>query len=263
MYKRIAILAVIAIISTVFWTSVSLWVNDFSWSLRPLGAWILPAVLLVVLASVISIAFVVIKERLYQILIPIIVGLLFLAVFGIRSLYPITVAILITVHLIAISRIRQEVHNQISFKVHKVVRRGMTMIILPILVMTSFAYYLTPTVQETGQGKSVPPSIVNAIESTTQKVISLNFFEIPASLRDAAEGEIMQQVKNQIYTFFSPYMRFFPPLLAFGLFIMLQGLSIVFILLATLLASGLFLVLRLVGFVRFGGKDVKEQVLEI
>ena len=74
-------------------------------------------------------------------------------------------------------------------------------------------------------------------------------------------NEITSNVFQQLNSFLKPYFRYAPPLLAFGLFLILWGLSWFFVWLSVLVGMGIFWILKKTGIVRIEEKDVKAEVL--
>jgi len=76
-------------------------------------------------------------------------------------------------------------------------------------------------------------------------------------------SEVTSRTFQQINNLLKPYFQYAPPLLAFGLFLVLWGLSWIFVWLSVLVGMGMFWVLKKTGMVRIEERDVKAEILEI
>lgn len=68
--------------------------------------------------------------------------------------------------------------------------------------------------------------------------------------REQVESQTVSQVLEQFTVFLGPYIQYLPPILAFGLFLILQGLSFIFVWLAVLISVLLFWTMKKSGFIR-------------
>src|SRR3989344_1720239 len=76
-------------------------------------------------------------------------------------------------------------------------------------------------------------------------------------------SQIAGETFREINTFLKPYFQFAPPLLAFGLFLVLWGLSWFFIWLSVLVGMLIFWILKKTKMVIIKEKDVKAEMLVI
>ena len=62
---------------------------------------------------------------------------------------------------------------------------------------------------------------------------------------------------------FSPYLHYAPPVLAFVLFLILYGLSWIFLWLSMLICIGVIAALRMMKFITIEERDVKAEVMVV
>jgi len=143
-------------------------------------------------------------------------------------------------------------------------RRGLPHIILPILIMISFGYFFSPKVQLQAANKELPPTVKQVIEKTVVNFLGDDVKkELSPEEQERALTQLVNQVTNQFVSFIGPYFRFMPPILAFGLFLILQSLSIIFIWISIAFSILLFWIFKLTGLVKIKIVTREAEELEI
>jgi hypothetical protein len=189
------------------------------------------------------------------------VGLSFVSIFGFSKLFLSATGVLLVFHWIGIQKIQGEIGGRLTVDIRAIVSRGLLWLMLPLLIMLSFVYYTNPDVQESAVRNQLPPSITKPVADAAQRVVEYQLGELSTAQRNQVIQEITQRVLGQLNSFARPYFKYFPPILAFGLFLVLQGLSFVFLPMACYVAWGMFKFMLKVGFVRIEVKDVKAESL--
>ena len=246
-----------------FWFVSERWLRNPVWSLADIDPWLMPLAGLVVLAASLGIAFMLIPEYWVKIVASALSALPFIVIFGLEPIYLGAACILVALHIKAIESVGDEVKSRITVRAKHIVRRGMSMIILPHMLLISFAYYQTPAVKNAGKDLKLPAAITQAIEGTTRTFLGPELEKLPAAERKKVEGQIINQAVHQITELAKPYLHYMPPLLAFGLFLALQGLSPIFFELGSWLGLLMFLLLKKTGFIMTEEKQVKAEIIKL
>ena len=262
MYKKLSILGIILVFAVVFWISADKWINN-SGKFDNVGNWLIPLVSLVILSSCISLAFLIIDERRLKDLIFLIVGAPAVVIFGFTQYFPGALAITFLFHSIAIKRVKTELEQRTKINIGIIIKQALPMIILPIFIVISFAYYLSPLVQQSVNEKGLPSSFRSLLTKSVDTVVNTQLADLPAKDKEQAKNEVMNKITSWALNYIAPYSQFIPPVLAFGLFLVLIGFKFIFVWLGTWLAMLFFLILKKTGFVTIIEKDVKAQAIVI
>lgn len=261
MSKKFIIFTIIFLLSIVFWAAVKAWVEGpvkfADWQ-----AWSWPLTCLIVLAAVTVVALLLIREVLWRVVISVLIGLAFLLVFNFNALYPGTFSALILLHLLAARNVHRESDQRTVINMGRILRHGLPWVITPLLIMISFAYYLDPSVQAGARAGQLPPTVRQTIAKTVDAFLGSELAELPPAQRQQTKNQIMTETERQLTNLAKPYFQYLPPVLAFGLFLILQGLSFVFVWPAVWLGMGLFQMLRRFNFVKIAAKQVEVQTVE-
>lgn len=261
MSKKLIIFAIIFLLAIVFWTAVKPWVEGevkfADWQI-----WWWPLMTLLVLAATSALAFLLIREVLWRVVVSLLIGLAFLLVFDFNVLYPGTFTVLILLQLMAARNIHQEVDQRTKINPERIFRHGLPWVIMPLLIMISFAYYLDPKVQASAQSNQLPPTVREVIAKTVDTFLGGELQKVPAAQRQQTKNQIIIETERQFTNLAKPYFRYLPPILAFGIFLILQGLSFVFTWLAVLIGMGMFWVLRRFKVVKITNKQVEAEAIE-
>lgn len=249
MSKKLFILLVVFVLAILFWMSAKTWLaSTETFSLSPRDLW--PVVTLVILAACVGLAFLLISESWLRNLIFILVALPAVVIFGVTRYLPGVLALTFIFHVMAIRRIKDEVKQRIKINIRAAMRKALPLIIIPILMVISFAYYLDPVVQATASKKELPSNFRDIITATVDIFLGNQIINFPSSEIGPARKQIIDQVMGQFTDFISPFAQYFPPFLAFGLFLVLVGFNLIFVWLGTWLAVLIFEILKIIKFVK-------------
>lgn len=262
MAKIISIIAVVTLVSLAFWITAEPWVGgDVKFALVQL--WIWPAALLTVLAAVAGLAYMLLPDFRWRWSVSWIMAGGFLAVFGVSWYHVLATLFVLLITLYAIQTIQRELTDRAKVHIYVILRRGMNAIILPLLLALSFAYYQSPALQRRLEERTVPVTYHQVIDVTLETFLRSE----KANLSEAEQEEVKNQVANQLfeqfYAFTDRYAVFLPPILAFGLFLILWGLSFVFVYVSVGLGMLLFWLLRTTKFLRIEEKQIMAQVIKL
>lgn len=260
MSKQISIISVTTALAIVFWVLAKPWVESLT-KFSEIDLWIPPLAVLVLLASVVSLALVILPKRRLMLLLSGLTGLTYLIIFGFHWLNLIGFGLVVAFHAIAIHHVSTEINSRIKLDINRIVRHGIGYVLLPILIALSFGYYLSPSIQEKASQTTIPPTFAQVAGKT------LDAFLINEEGSSAAKQVAKNAALERMYALYDrqiqPYRKYLPPVLAFGLFIVLWGLSVILIPLSVWTAHGIFAILRRAGFVKVEEVEVKAERLQI
>jgi hypothetical protein len=129
--------------------------------------------------------------------------------------------------------------------------------------MLSLGFYLLPANQMIGPAQ-VSEGIQGHIEGVYDNpVVRDQLNQLPPALRAQVKTDLANSVESYVQRFLGPLGRLLPPLLAFGLFLVLWSVLFIYRELAIWCGALLFWILTTTGFVRVVEKDVKAQALEL
>lgn len=153
--------------------------------------------------------------------------------------------------------IQSEIQNRLKFDLHSVLHSGLGRFITSILILISFAYFLNSGVREAAERRELPGPVRQTVQTVVGSYIGENLERQNPSLRAEATEKILSEVTN----FLKPYFVFIPPVLAFGLFLILQGLSFIFVWLGILVAMLIFWVLKILKLVTMKKETREVEVI--
>lgn len=239
------ILVVLTIASAFFfWSVVKPWLADpFNW--RNISGWLWPAVGLLVFLTLSGLVLLLVEERRWQWLALMVPLGLFVLRFGWAQLVGVGILIALLLQLSALRGVHQKKNNHLRFHLTSTLRSGIYRLITAILILLSFAYFLTPAIQTSAQNKELPPGISRTIQGILNSYLS----EKPELQNPQLRAQVTREATNQLNTFLRPYYRFLPPLLAFSFYLILQGISFLLVWVTLLLSWLVWSVLKLLKIV--------------
>lgn len=248
MYKYFTALIIIALVGLAFWFNLNSWLKDpfgFSDSSFKINNFLFIVLwLFISIISLFSLSFLLFKQVWQKLSFMTVIFGMFLVVFGYDKLYLAGLAIAFLVLYPTIGRFKTEVEEHLKINIWHIMQRAIPGVVTSFLILVSFAYFLTPSIQSAGRKSELPP--------TFQKIVHLvvtNFGggkgNIDPNILKATEKEVIRQFNNIL----SPYYKFLPPILAFGLFLLLQGFSFLFVWLGALFSVLLFWIFKKNGIV--------------
>jgi ABC-type multidrug transport system fused ATPase/permease subunit len=215
----------------------------------------------VILTSVISLALPLFKKRRWALASSGIIGVVFFSFFG--WTYINLVGVLIAMSLFEYARFAgvEEIDQRTKINSRMIVRRGATGVVLAFFVLVSFAAYQSPVARGIAKAEQLPSASQQLMRSVVDSVIGN---QIPAGQeKESVISRVTNETIQQFNNILKPYFQYAPPLLAFGLFLILWGLSWIFVWLSVLVGMGIFWLLKKTSFMRIGKRNVEAEVLEI
>ena len=252
------ILGVTALTSYVFWFFAEPWLDSLT-EFREVRLWLLPLVFFILLAAVLALSFMLLPQKRLKLAASALVAGTYIAVFGFHYLYLMSGLLIVLFHVFAIRNIHLEIEERLKIHAGLIMKRGVTFLAIPIFIALSFAYFLTPGIQTRAERVGEEPTLKSIVSNSISTFLSAD----TEASRELVQEEVRQYAIERAYDTFTrildPYRAYFPPLLAFGLFLLLWGVG--FILYPLILWTGMaiYWVLLNAGFVRIEEVDVKAQ----
>ena len=253
--KRIILALIVAVLPFVFWFKIQSWIND-PLRFQEQSIWLWPLALFIVFNAFLCLSFLLLSKGLKFVVI-LSNFLAFLLFSGFNEILLLGVAISFLFQLVSMSVISKESKNRLQFKFYSALKPGLSRLVTSLLILISFVYFLSSGVQASVRKKELPPSIQKTIQVIVGNYVGENL-EIQ---NPRLKAETSSQVLGQINEFLQPYFKFLPPILAFALFIILQGLSFIFVWLSLLLAFIIFAVFKKTGLIRIDKKPQEAEVI--
>lgn len=256
MLKQIILLVVTTVAALVFWL-VTKPLIEGPLNFQAVETWLWPLVLLCLLGGLLALSFLLLDKRATWLA----MGLnlvIFAILFNPREI--ITwggVAIALFFQLYARKVIQGEKNNHLRVNLKLTVDPGLRRLITSILILVSFGYFLSSGVQAAAQNKELPGAVRKTVQVVVGSYVGENLETQSPSLRAQATETVLSQITN----FLDPYFIFLPPILAFSLFLILQGLSAVFIWLAVAMTLFLFWLLKILRVVKIEKASKEADVI--
>lgn len=258
--KKLALIAVTTLAGFVFWLFIRSWLNS-QMTFTDYSAWLKPGIVLLFLASGISLVFLLINDKRWQMAASGLVGLMYLLVFGFSNLNIIAIIVLMLFHIHAAQTIQEDLGQRTKIALWPIMTRGMWSVIIPLMIMTSFVYYANPRIQASAHTKELPPNIQKIVQFVTNV-----FVERQAQLSPEQKSHVQSQVAGeatrQITLLFRPYFKYLPPILAFGFFLLLQSISFIFVWISIVVAIGAFWLFKKAGIVTIKERQIMAETIE-
>ncbi|MBI4160628.1 MAG: hypothetical protein HY506_01860 [Candidatus Yanofskybacteria bacterium] len=258
--KSALLLCLVAASSVSFWFSVEPWIkNPFQFS--HINTWLKPLISLGLFSALIGLSFLIIRNGLIKFAVSIIAGLPFLFVFDFNQFYLIAFALIVLLHSSAAKDISKQATERIKIDIREIMGHGLPSVITPILLLISFAFFFSPEVQKSASQQELPPTAKQVMSRVIGGFLGGEIEQLPPQEQKVTEELIVDKVFDQFNQVLSPYFKFLPPVLAFGLFLILQGLRFIFVWTGAAMAVILFWALRKTGFIKT--KILQKEAEEI
>lgn len=216
----------------------------------------------VVLVTVISLALAIFRKKRWELATSGIVGIIFLLLFGFTYINLIGVAIVVSLFEYARHAGVEEIDQRTKINSWMIVRRSAPGVVLAFFVLISFAAYQSPVAKGIAEAEQLPSASGQLMRSIIASVIGSQI-EARGQEKENVINEVERQTFQELNNLLKPYFRYAPPLLAFGLFLILWGLSWIFVWLSMFMGMGIFWILKKIGFIKIEERDVKSEVLVI
>lgn len=216
----------------------------------------------VLLISFMVLGYALFQRKIWSMSVSGVVGLLFLDHFGFTRLNLVGLGLFILLNLYAQANAVSEITQRNKVNIRRTLNAGLFPVALAFFLIISFAAYQNPGVQNLKYANKLPLQsevfFKNIIEKTTG-----SYTEGSPSEKQGIINQVSNQTIRSLNDFLQPYFKFAPPLVAFGLFLILWGLSWIFVWLGVLVGMLIFWVLKKTNVVRIEEHDTKAEVLVV
>src|SRR3989344_1937237 len=262
MYKKIGILAVVAVSSFWFWVVIKAWLaSDIKFALVSVWAW--PLAIFVITSAIVAVAYLLLPNFYVAWLGSWIIALMMLAVLGLTRLNAVAALIIIALSAYSVTLERIEARDRTKLHTFLIFRRGLSWVVLPLLIAISFAYYQSPEILKRAQEGMISPTVEDVVSVTTQAFLKSQ----GENLTPAQQAEVQKQITHRTLEEFSilgeRYAAYLPPVLAFGFFLVLWGLAFIFIYLSVFLSMLIFWILRKIDFIKIEIQQVPSEFIKL
>ncbi len=188
-----------------------------------------------------------------------IVGGLFMIQFGFTWLNLTAVAIFLALNYESYKRVGNEVSQRIKVNIAEILKKGLMPIVIGIFIMISFAAYQSSLADQLKSDAKLPSQTYQFFQKIAGTVGGSQLDDASPRERQSIINQVATEAYQQANKALKPYFRYAPPALAFGLFLILWGLSWLFVSVAMLVGMFLFWLLKKTGTVQIQERDVKAE----
>lgn len=215
----------------------------------------------VLLTAVIVMGYIMFRQRRWAGSITAILGVLFLIAFGWNWLNFIAVGIVLGFNFWSATRVRREINERRVLNIQDAFYHGLMPVVLGLFVMISFAAYQSPLAGQIKSARQLPSQTQTLFQKIVNNTIGQKIQATTPGQRQMILNEIASQTFQEFNSFLKPYFQYAPTVLAFGLFLILWGLSFIFVWLGILAGLVMYWILKKSGVIRTENIDVKSEVL--
>lgn len=252
---------IVGAMAGVFWFLAKSWVAD-PLNFSSYGIWLGPLISLLVLVACQGLSLLIIKEKIWKLAVILVADLPYLLIFGFQGYYFLAFGFAVALGWSAAGTIRSESEERLKININRIMKRGLPNLVTAILIMVSFAYFLSPMTQATAQKQKLPDYVQTIVEKTIPIFAGDQLQNLPPFEQRSFLKQTTDAVNQQFTNFAKPYFKYMPPILAFGLFLVLQGLSFIMVWLSAVVSIFLFWVLKKSGVIQIRVVQKEAEELE-
>lgn len=221
----------------------------------------LPAVLTFILLSAsISLGYVIFQDKKSVLIVSVVTGIIFLIYLGWSWLNLLAVIGFWLFNSYALANARGNMHGRIRLNVRMAMMSSLYPIVIGFFLMFSFAAYQSDFLEDLKNSQRLPSQAQEAIRQFAKQFVGPKV-EGTQKQKDVAINRVTNETVNEINSFLKPLFEFAPPFLAFALFLILMGISWIFVWLSMLIGLLVFFTLKKSNFVRIEQRDIKADML--
>lgn len=258
--KRIGLIIAVALASVLVWATAKPWLESpFRFSGYSIVLW--PALVFTIASAVTGLAWMMLESRWDRLAATLASWATFILFWSPDIWYLTMLPIFGFLWYLSSRRIRIDLLDRHKIHVSTSLGTGMMPLMLGTCLMLSLGFYLLPAYHTVGP-HDVSVGIQSQIDSAYENpTVAEQLNQLPPAMRAQVKADLGKSVDDYAKKLLGPLGPFLPPLLAFGLFLVLWSVLFVFRELAIWSGAGIFRLLRLTTFVRIEEKDVKAEVL--
>ena len=260
--KNTGILIFVTALSVLFWYLADLWILSPT-RLGDEQLWVSLLLTFIVLVPLLAISFLLINKYVFKLLLILLVIIPFFLFFKFHFYYLLSSVLMFWFMVYAIRLAKDEATQRTKINIRMILRRGIPAILLGFFVMISFAYFLSPAVQSIAEKEELPPTFNQAVRQVFDVMFKGEIKDLPLSEQEQKRNEFVSQVIVEANEVIKPFFQYMPPVIAFGLFLVLWGLSLVFVWLSIAVGIMIFSILKRLNFFRISEVQIKSEILEV
>lgn len=216
----------------------------------------------VLLVSLMALGYALFQKKIWSVSVSGITGLLFMGYFGFTWLNLLGVGLFILLNLYAQANAINEITERNKINIRRSLNTGLFPVVMAFFLIISFAAYQSPGVKSLRNAKQLPSQSEIFIRTIVEKTAG-SYIQGSSGEKRGIINQVSSQTLKSLNDFLRPYFKYAPPVVAFGLFLILWGLSWIFVWLGVLLGMLIFWILKKTRVVRIEERDVKAEVLII
>lgn len=218
---------------------------------------------LVLLLTAVVMGIALFQKKVWALTLSGVVGLIYMFQFGFTGLNLLGIGIYLLLGLYSLSNSGAEISQRTKINIRRIIQHGSSPVILGLFVLISFAAYQSSGIQKLKYADKLPSQSEVFIRSMVENIVGNQIQGASPAEKKSIVGQVGQQTLNEINNFFKPYFQYAPPVVAFGLFLILWGISWIFVWLSVLLGMLIFWILKKTKVVMIEERDVKAEVLVV
>ena len=262
--KFIVWCVLVAVTSFWMWAGVQVWLRGSLFQIHSILNIAITSILFVVLLALLSVGIIIFQNRLWSTYLGIIVGVTYSILFKISNLNLVGMFILVMLFYYAQDVVHREMRERLKLNSQAFIRKGLTNFIVAFFILASFAAYQSPAIESFKNIEQLPSSGTSFIRGVVEKTVEAQIGDSATKEQKAsAADQVTKEIVAKANEFFGPYFQYAPPVLAFGLFLVLWGVGWIFNLLALPLGMLIFYVLKKTNFFRIEERDVRAESIII
>lgn len=230
--------------------------DSFSFDFEPLAV-----ANFIILVSVISFGLAVFRQKKWALVTAGVAGLVYLLIFSWSYVNLIGVGVIALLFLYAQHNGVEEIDQRTKINSRMIVRRSASAVVMALFLLVSFAAFQSPVAKGIAEAEQLPSASQKMIRSIVDSIVGNQIPVGPG--KESIITEVAGQTSQQINNLLKPYFKYAPSLLAFGLFLILWGLSWIFVWLSVLVGILIFWILKKTGFVKIEKYNVESEKLVI
>ncbi len=217
----------------------------------------------ILITAVLVLGYIVFQKRRWSLTATAVIGFFFMLFFGWNWLNLSAILIFLVFNLWSATRVRREIVERRILNIQDAFYHGLTPIVFGLFVMISFAAYQSSWADQIKKANQLPNQTQVFIQQIIDKFAGNKIQARTTGQRREVVNQVSSQVFQEFNSFLKPYFQYAPPVLAFGLFLILWGLSFVFIWLGMAVGMILYWITKKFRVVWVENKDMAAEVLVI
>lgn len=241
------------------WAGVQVWLRGSLFDVQDTTNLTITSILFLALLALLSVGIVIFQNPLWSMYFGIIVGVTYSLLFKISNLSLVGIFILVLLFYHAQDLVHSEMNERLKINPRVVLKKGLMNFVIAFFILTSFAAYQSPAIEQFKNIQKLPSSSEVFIKTIVEQTLGSQVEEASPQQKELIFNQVAQEVIGEANTFLQPYFEYAPPALAFGLFLILWSVGWIFVWLAVFLGMFVFWMLRKINFFKMEEYDIKAE----